>query len=192
MNYCAYCERFGTATCGSCFKDFQYSVPNKFQPVEFRSLNEKSRIHYNEAYKKAIEPRNPRLSEEEAERYLKGDFEATMGLTKLVKEVRTNAPRISRIEIVKVIFNDPATIVLWADGTKTVVKAFDEPFDPEKGLAMAISKKALGNKGNYFEVFKKYIPEEDETVTAELNSVKNDLTELKRLVNRIFGNPGKH
>ena len=42
---------------------------------------------------------------------------------------------------VNVIFNDPATIVFWSDGTKTVVKAHNEPFNPEKGLAMAIVKK---------------------------------------------------
>ncbi len=52
-------------------------------------------------------------------------------------------------EIKDVIFNDSATIVFWDDGTKTVVKAVNEKFDPEKGLAMAITKKALGNKGNY-------------------------------------------
>ena len=59
--------------------------------------------------------------------------------------------------IVDVIFNDPATIIIWADGSKTVVKAENEKFDPEKGLAMAISKKVLGNKHNYYEVFKKYV-----------------------------------
>ena len=63
--------------------------------------------------------------------------------------------------IEKVIFNDPATIVMWSDGTKTVVKAEGEAFDKEKGLAMAISKKALGNQGNYYEEFKKWIPEEN-------------------------------
>lgn len=57
----------------------------------------------------------------------------------------------------KVIFNDPATIILWSDGSKTVVKAENEEFDPEKGLAMAISKKALGNEGNYYNVFKKWL-----------------------------------
>lgn len=68
--------------------------------------------------------------------------------------------------IKKVIFNKPATIVLWDDGTKTVVKLtynidiFDD-FDPEKGLAMAIAKKALGNKGNYYNEFKKWLPKED-------------------------------
>lgn len=59
-------------------------------------------------------------------------------------------------EIDNVIFNDPATIIFWKDGTKTIVKAEGEDFDPEKGLAMAISKKALGNKGNYFDIFKKW------------------------------------
>lgn len=59
-------------------------------------------------------------------------------------------------EIKNVIFNDSATIVFWADDTKTVVKAVNEEFDPEKGLAMAIAKKALGNKGNYFNQIKKW------------------------------------
>lgn len=78
--------------------------------------------------------------------------------------------------IKNVIFNDPATIVFWSDNTKTVVKAQDEPFDPEKGLAMAICKKALGNKGNYYNEIKKWLPkEENETiigkvVTSEANS----------------------
>lgn len=65
---------------------------------------------------------------------------------------------VPRIE--KVIFNDPATIVFWSDKTKTVVHCGKDEFDKEKGLAMAISKKALGNKGNYFETFKKFINED--------------------------------
>ena len=58
-----------------------------------------------------------------------------------------------------VIFNDPATIVFWADGTKTIVKKGENDiFDPEKGLAMAIAKKALGNKGNYYNAIKEWLP----------------------------------
>lgn len=64
-------------------------------------------------------------------------------------------------EIKSVIYNDPATIVFWEDGTKTVVKCKNEKFDPEKGLAMAFSKKMLGNKGNYYNIFKKWLPEEN-------------------------------
>lgn len=66
--------------------------------------------------------------------------------------------------IIKVIFNNEATIVFWSDNTKTVVKCGDaDIFDKEKGLAM-------GNKGNYYEEFKKWIPElkvDDNASTSE-------------------------
>lgn len=63
--------------------------------------------------------------------------------------------------LMRVIYNDPATIAFWSDGTKTVVKAQPgDIFDPEKGLAMAIAKKACGNKGNYYNGFKKWLPKE--------------------------------
>lgn len=67
--------------------------------------------------------------------------------------------RVNKPPIKKVIFNPPATIVFWEDGDKTVVKCQDEPFDKEKGLAMAISRKALGNRYDYYNVFKKYMKE---------------------------------
>lgn len=63
-------------------------------------------------------------------------------------------------EINRVIFSNPATIVFWADGTKTVVKCQEgDEYSKETGLAMAIAKKVFGNKGNFNEVFKKFIPE---------------------------------
>lgn len=75
------------------------------------------------------------------------------------------------LPITNVIFAPPATIVFWNDGTKTVVKCENEVYDPEKGLAMAISKRALGNKGNYFETFKKwvdpYVEKQTELVVPE-------------------------
>lgn len=65
--------------------------------------------------------------------------------------------------IKNVIFNPPATIVLWGDGTKTVVKCGEgDTYSKELGLAMCIAKKALGNKGNYNKVFKKWLTEENE------------------------------
>lgn len=48
--------------------------------------------------------------------------------------------------ISRVIFAPPATIVFWADGTKTVAKCESEPFDAEKGIAMAVAKKMLTSK----------------------------------------------
>ena len=65
-------------------------------------------------------------------------------------------------KIKRVIFNNPATIVFWEDGTKTVIKEHGDEFDEEKGLAMAIAKRALGNTGRYYNVFKKFVPKDDE------------------------------
>ena len=80
-------------------------------------------------------------------------------------------------EIEKVLFHNPATIVFWEDGTKTVVKADNEKFDPEKGLAMAISRKALGNKGNYYNVFKRWIPEERKDFDSKPIAVEYKVSE---------------
>ena len=47
----------------------------------------------------------------------------------------------------QVIYNPPATVVLWADGTKTVVKCDPaDTYDKRTGLALCYMKKALGNK----------------------------------------------
>lgn len=78
------------------------------------------------------------------------------GKTRYISEIMKNAFRFH--PITDVIFNDPATIVFWIDGSKTVVKCQPgETFDPEKGLAMAISKKFLGNDYGYYETFAKYV-----------------------------------
>jgi len=63
-------------------------------------------------------------------------------------------------DIEKVIFHDPATIVLWKDGTKTVVKCNEgDTYSKETGLVMCIAKKALGNKSNFNNVIKKWLKE---------------------------------
>lgn len=57
--------------------------------------------------------------------------------------VRTN----KMPEIDRVIFNDPATVVIWKDGKKTIVKTQkSEKYDPEKGLAMAVMRRILTPK----------------------------------------------
>ena len=78
------------------------------------------------------------------------------------------------MNIKKVIFNNPATIVFWSDGSKTVVKSYLDDYDPEKGLAMAIAKKALGNEGNYYNVFKKWLPKDDEEIEIKIDQNFND------------------
>ena len=102
--------------------------------------------------------------------------------------------------IKKVKFNPPATIVFWTDNTKTVVKCSGEDYDPEKGLAMCICKKMFGNKGNYYEVFKKWLPKEEDSdvVQKVLEHIKPQTFEFElkpidinqRLFEVLTGVPG--
>ena len=104
-----------------------------------------------------IETAEPKLSYED---YCRKDFELQRNIYRNMLNsmygIRT-ATMNDIPEIKNVIFNPPATIVFWQDGTKTVVKATNELYDPEKGLAMAIAKRALGNQGNYYNIIKKWV-----------------------------------
>jgi hypothetical protein len=61
-------------------------------------------------------------------------------------------------KIKRAIFNNPATIVYWTDGTKTVVKCSDgDTYSKESGLAMCFMKKMHGNDNGYHKVFKEFI-----------------------------------
>ena len=102
--------------------------------------------------------------------------------------IRTNTPK-------RVIFNSPATIVFWKDGTKTVSSAHNEAYDPEKGLAVCFAKKALGNgyEGStaFMKLITKWLPkekEEDDTpkvdpaveLVEKLNQMEKDGIVLNR------------
>ncbi len=86
----------------------------------------------------------------------------------------TNAAAIKRV-----IFNPPATIVYWSDCTKTVVKCnVNDIFDPEKGLAMAIAKRCVGNTGAYYAEIRHWVAECGKDYPGkpytESSSVEND------------------
>lgn len=84
------------------------------------------------------------------------------------------------VSIRKVIFNDPATVVLWSDGTKTVVKCGPEDtFDMEKGLAMAIVKKMAGNDNRFHKVFKQY-PKKKKKEPSSIDSISDMVADLNQ------------
>lgn len=50
------------------------------------------------------------------------------------------------LNVSKIIFNPPATIVFWEDGTKTVVKcAAEDEFNKYYGFLVALGKKVYEN-----------------------------------------------
>lgn len=93
----------------------------------------------------------------------------TVSLSKYIREAYTDlmiADYPSREtyipEITNVHFNEPMTIVIWNDGTKTIVKCQEgDTYSKETGLALCIAKKALGNMPNFNNVFKKWLPQEE-------------------------------
>lgn len=82
-----------------------------------------------------------------------------------------NLPNISRV-----IFNNPATIVYWTDGTKTVVKCQPgDTFSAETGLMAAMLKRFMGNDNSYNKVINRcldtFAPKPAPTEVAENHNV---------------------
>ena len=134
----------------------------------------------------------------EEKEYIKNDIESLYPKMMIKTLGRRNGKELLQLEIYrkmlglkepfaieKVIFNDPATIVIWADGTKTVVKTQNgEEYDPEKGLAMAITKKALGNKRDYYHTVKHWTKKYDKQ-TKEQTAFEKFAEELREFGKRL-------
>lgn len=66
--------------------------------------------------------------------------------------------------ITKIINNEPYTIVLWSDGTKTSAKCGkDDKYDVEKGLLLCVLKKIVGGD-NVAKLLQDWITEQN-TIT---------------------------
>jgi len=58
----------------------------------------------------------------------------------------------------KVIFNPPATVVIFNDGSKEVVKISNgDKYNPEVGFAMAIMNRMFGSRNAYKKFIQKQI-----------------------------------
>lgn len=87
--------------------------------------------------------------------------------------------------IKNVIFNPPATIVFWTDGSKTVVKCnAKEEFDPEKGMAMAIAKRCTNNSDDFYKEIKKWV---EKSGYKQVDDMKALVKEIKR----VYYDPAK-
>ncbi len=70
-------------------------------------------------------------------------------------------------EPTKVIFNNPATICFWPNGSKTVVKCHEgDTYSKQMGLLMCIAKHYYGNCGRWLDVLRENgaLDEESECV----------------------------
>lgn len=98
------------------------------------------------------------------------------------KKEKTNMTAAS---IKNVIFNPPATIVFWTDGSKTVVKCnAKEEFDPEKGMAMAIAKRCANNSNDFYKEIKKWV---EKSGYKQVDDMKALVKEIKS----VYYDPAK-
>ena len=94
-------------------------------------------------------------------------------------ELRIDIPGM----IDRVIFNDPATIILWKDGSKTVVKrSYDDIWDSEKGFCMAVIKKLYGNTS----FIKRFMEPEEEIQILTVEEACENLKNFGKKLNDII------
>lgn len=110
---------------------------------------------------------------------------------RVANKSRKYPTQVNPFNIKRVIFNGPATIVFWNDGTKTVVKcAEEEIYNKRTAIMWAIMKKAYGNSSRVNKAF-------DELIEGD--EASNDNTEddfdvnsslrwaAKNLINSMYG-----
>ena len=116
-------------------------------------------------------------------RYCYNDIE-TVKKCSASMELRVDIPGM----IDRVIFNDPATIILWKDGTKTVVKrSEDDIWDSEKGFCMAVIKKLYGRTS----FIKRFMEPEEEMPILTVEEACENLKNFGKKLNDMMGKGGK-
>lgn len=64
------------------------------------------------------------------------------------------------LNVKKVIFNGPKTIVIWADGSKTIASCGEgDEFDPYAGFCAAVTKKVFGSTSAVKKILAPFMPE---------------------------------
>lgn len=86
----------------------------------------------------------------------------------------------------KVIYNDPATIVFWKDGTKTVVKASENDYyDEQTGFLMCLAKKVFGD--DFRKIMNKYVWEDLDRRREERRIEECRTRAIEEIRKRFYG-----
>lgn len=170
------------------YDEFLNYVLNDFMTTNDMEENEMATLNYITDYhtKVRLEMYAPRTSKEAIEcacKCLKGhdemmDKKEEFEKAELAKHRKALSAFIDSIQ--NVYYRDPYTIVLWKNGEKTMVKRTDtdsKPYDPEFGLMACIAKYLMGNRPDYYDLFRKWLPEDAKPAPrptkAELKAAAN-------------------
>ena len=108
---------------------------------------------------------NPIRVEEKEEDHETGVAFRITNVREITKATLLDAPSRPKSPIKKVIFNEEklTTVVLWTDGTKTILKKDPyDTFDKEKAIALAFMKRwSFDNRSCFNEELKKWTQQGD-------------------------------
>lgn len=101
-------------------------------------------------------------------------------LKKERKFMERGTDETKKIDVKKIIFNGPKTIVLWTDGTKTIVSMSKDElrFDPEAAFCAAYTKKMFGSNSKIKRIIEQKSNFEEYTKAA----IENAETEFDKFM----------
>lgn len=89
------------------------------------------------------------VTSEDITAFASGSWVLSTGEAKKVEKV-FDLPDLKIPRIERIIFSPPATVILWEDNTKTVVKCMEgDEFSEEEGFLAAVGKKLFGSHTAY-------------------------------------------
>lgn len=96
--------------------------------------------------------------------------------------------KLGEVYIKEVIYNNPATIILWSDGSKTTCKKLDgDLYNPEYGLLLCVLKKVIGNQES-IDLLKYWTPNLNEFIDnlGERKPIRKTFTEIRQHFNKLW------
>ena len=116
-----------------------------------------------------------KVSEKELYNILTGNLENELQ-NRLVKTLNFTGECRDGIYLKEMIYNYPATIAFWSDGTKTVVKPHDDDYSTVGGLLGCFVKKFYGRE-DFNTFLNDWLPEE---FVVEGNSIRVTLQDVMK------------
>ena len=139
----------------------------RIRPREIRLQQKRVTMKYNQFFKpKPLDIAKDVYSVNELSSYILDSVANLKGVFKGLFNLEENNMSRKSLEIKKVIYSGPCTIVIWADESKTIVRCQDgDRYSKEVGLLMCLAKKVWGTNAsgsNFNDYISKTISENEE------------------------------
>jgi len=143
---------------GAC--GIAYARPTCMTDQDWMNIGEKRTISYLFDIHTDVCPVNDLAS------YIINSVANLKGVFKGIFNLEENNMSKKSLEVKKVIYSGPCTIVIWADDSKTIVRCQDgDTYSKEVGLLMCLAKKVWGTNtsgSNFNDYISKVILEKEE------------------------------